>query len=121
MKSIAVLNEVVPIPGTSPYPPATNGAWIPQAVEYVLHEKSLKVQGKASIVQARCKFMFVGVDTKPQPPVPVTGNEEVILDAKKTSLVIGGKGMLLAGDEKVGQFGNKLQVVTANLIKTQPA
>lgn len=116
-KAVAKKGDVIPIPGTTPYPPATSGAWIPMPVEYKTHKK-LTIKGVETIYEASCKFMFVGVDPTPK---PVNGDEEVVLKAQPTMLKDNDKDMLLMGDEEVGQYGNKLKVVAPNMLKTKPA
>lgn len=117
MSTIAVEGDVIPIPGTTPYPPAVSGAWIPGAVSYSSYD-SVKSNGRAVIYEARCTFTFTGVGPPP-PSNPVSGTEDVTLQAGSTSVNDSQSSVLLDGDSETGNYGNQLQVVApANPIST---
>jgi hypothetical protein len=107
MPNIAVEGDVIAIPGTTPYPPAASGAWIPGSVSYSSYSK-VSVNGVSVIYEARCTFSFTGVDPSGS---PVSGTEDVTLSASSTSVNASQSSVLLDGDSKSGTYGNQLQVV----------
>jgi hypothetical protein len=115
MSNIAVEGDVIAIPGTTPYPPAVSGAWIPGPVTYSSYS-TVKVSSRAVIYEAKCTFTFTGVDST---PAPVSGTEDVTLSAGSTSVNDGQDSVLLDGDSESGNYGNQLQVIaSANPAKT---
>lgn len=112
-KPIVLQGEVIAIPGQVPYPGAVSGAWTALPVQCKLDNK-IKVGGKAAVVGAECKFMFIGVGPAPANN-PVNGQETVKLAAKKTTLQ---KKVLVSGDQQVSSYGNKLQVIAMGKLTT---
>ncbi len=108
MSNIAVEGDVIATPGTTPYPPAVSGAWIPGSVIYSSYSK-VKINGRVVIYEAKCTFTFTGV-TSSTPPVAVSGTEDVTLSTSRTSVNNGQNSVLLDGDSKTGNYGNQLQV-----------
>lgn len=117
MPNIAVEGDVITIPGTTPYPPAVSGAWVPGPVIYSSYPK-VSVNGVGVIYEARCTFTFAGVGPPP-PSSPVSGTEDVVLSAGDTAVNGSQSSALLDGDSKAGNYGNQLQVVApANPVST---
>jgi 3D (Asp-Asp-Asp) domain-containing protein len=113
-KQVAVVGEVLAMPGTIPYPPATSGAWMAMPVQYSTDRK-LTVGGRATIYAAECRFMFTGAAAN---GAPVNGQETVQLRAKSTKVRSAGPNVLVMGDSGNGAYGNKLQVVATNKLMT---
>jgi hypothetical protein len=109
MPNIAVEGDVIAIPGTSPYPPAVSGAWIPGPVSYSSYP-NVSVNGVSVIYEARCTFTFTGIGPSPANS-PVSGTEDVSLSASSSSVNASQSSVLLDGDSKSGSYGNQLQVV----------
>ena len=107
MSNIAVEGDVIAIPGTTPYPPAVSGAWIPGSVIYSSYSK-VKINGRVVIYEAKCTFTFTGVDSS---PAPVSGTEDVTLSASNTNVNNGQNSVLLDSESKTGNYGTQLQVV----------
>ena len=107
MPNIAVEGDVIAIPGTTFYPPAVSGAWIPGPVTYSSYSK-VSVNGVSVIYEAKCTFTFTGVDSV---PAPVSGTEDVTLSASDTPVNGSQSSVLLDGDSETGTYGNQLQVV----------
>ncbi|WP_185234467.1 hypothetical protein [Teredinibacter franksiae] len=111
-KKIGVEGDVLATPGTSPYPPADNGAWAPGKVSETSCA-TVASGGKKGLLKATCTFNFTGTQTTPNGPVPVSGSETVTLEAKASTLTSAGKVLLLDGEEQAGNYGNKLKVVAS--------
>jgi hypothetical protein len=109
MPNIAVEGDVIAIPGTTFYPPAVSGAWVPGPVTYSSYS-SVSVNGVSVIYEAKCTFTFTGVGPPP-PSAPVSGTEDVTLSAGDTSVNGAQSSVLLDGDSETGTYGNQLQVV----------
>jgi uncharacterized Zn-binding protein involved in type VI secretion len=117
MSNIALDGDVIAIPGTVPYPPAVSGAWIPGPVIYTSYP-NVKSNGRPVIYEARCTFTFTGVGPAPANN-PVSGTEDVTLQASSTSVNDGQSSVLLDGDSETGSYGNQLQVIAPmNPIRT---
>ena len=111
MSNIAVEGDVIAIPGTTPYPPAVSGAWIPGPVTHTSYSK-VSVNGISVIYEASCTFTFTGVGPPPPPTgTPVSGTEDVTLSAGDTPVNGSQSSVLLDGDSETGTYGNQLQVV----------
>lgn len=117
MSKIAVVGNVIPTPGSSPYPPADTGAWIPGPVIYQSYA-SVKSNSIPVIYQAQCVFTFVGTKSTPGGPVPVSGSETVTLRAGTTAVNGMQNSVLLDGDSEEGSYGNKLRVQASSMIST---
>jgi hypothetical protein len=111
MSNIAVEGDVIAIPGTTPYPPAVSGAWIPGPVTYSAYSK-VKVNGRGVIYEAKCTFTFSGVGPPPASS-PVSGTEDVTLSAGSTAVNDGQDSVLLDGDSETGNYGNQLQAIAS--------
>ncbi|AOY59394.1 hypothetical protein [Desulfococcus multivorans] len=109
MPNIAVEGDVIAIPGTTPYPPAVSGAWVPGPVTCTGYS-TVTVNGVGVIYEARCTFTFTGVGPTP-PGNPVSGTEDVTLSAGDTAVNGSQSSVLLDGDSETGSYGNQLQVV----------
>jgi hypothetical protein len=113
-KNVAGQGDVSAIPGTLPFTGAQSGTWTPGAITPVAHPE-LQVGGAAVITQASCTFSFAGVNAS---GTAVTGQETVTLPAGATTLHVGPDTVLVNGDQAVGMFGNKLQVVSMRKLVT---
>ncbi|MEE8058706.1 MAG: hypothetical protein V3T17_12885 [Pseudomonadales bacterium] len=114
-KPIAVSGNVIATPGTTPFSPADSGAWVAQPVQEIPYPK-LKIGGKNALQKVICVFQFAGVQSASG--APVSGVETVILEPQKTAVKHSGQTMLLDGDKKDGQYGNKLQAIAFGKMKT---
>jgi hypothetical protein len=113
-ESVAVEGEVVATPGDIAFTGAEKGEWIAGPV-IVQSYGNLTVGSKKVIYQAQCTFDFTGQSSS---GAVVKGVEMVTLKAGQTRLQNNETGVLVKGDEKTGQFGNKLAVETANVLHT---
>lgn len=111
---VAKMGEVVPTPGTQMLSPAVTGAWLPGAVVPTIQDR-ITITSVNVLKKAECTFTFVGADSN---GVPVVGTEKVILEAGSTKLTGDGIGVLKNGDQRQESHGNKLEVVTVNVLRT---
>ena len=114
-KPIVVTGEVIAIPGTTPFAPADSGAWAALPLQEIPYMK-IKIGGKNALQKVIGLFQFNGVQSATG--APVVGMETVVLEPRQTTVKEGGKPMLLDGDEKQGQHGNKLQALAFGKMKT---
>lgn len=112
--SVAKMGEIIPTPGTMMYSPAVSGAWLPSAIVPTIHD-TITITSVNALKKAECTFTFIGADSN---GVPVVGTEKVVLEAGSTTLTGGGIGVLKSGDQKQGDHGNKLEVITINVLRT---
>jgi hypothetical protein len=112
-KSVALEQDVVTIPGSMLYHPATSGTWVALSVKVKAYPK-LKLGGSGVIYEAECTFTFAGVGPAPANS-PVNRQETVTLTAKQTKLQ---KRVLVQGDAMQSSYGNQLKIVTTSKVKT---
>jgi hypothetical protein len=113
-KNVAAQGDVSATPGNLPFTLAQSGTWTPGAITATAHPE-LQVGGAPVITQASCTFSFAGVNAS---GATVTGKETVTLPARSTTLRVGSDTVLVNGDQAVGVFGNKLQVVSTRKLVT---
>lgn len=113
-KSVAVDGDVTATPGTVFYTGADSGTWTAGTITYESYDK-LTVTKKV-IYKAICKFSFAGANSGTG--ATITGEETVTLEATPTLLQKGATSVLRDGDSQVGEFGNKLEVLTNNKLKS---
>ena len=113
-RNVAGQGDVSAIQGITPFTGAQSGTWTAGAITVTAHSE-LQVGGVAVITQASCTFSFAGVNASGS---PVTGQETVTLPAGATTLHVGPDTVLVNGDQAVGAFGNKLQVVSTRTLLT---
>lgn len=104
------------MPGTTPFPPAANGAWTAGPVSEVPDPK-LQIRGSPALNQATCTFTFSGA-TSSTPPVSVAGTSVVVLMAGATKLVGASGHVLVTGDQHSDAFGNRLAAQASLHLKT---
>lgn len=111
---VAVSGEVVAKPGQKMFGEATSGAWTADPVTTNAYDH-LAIGGKPVIHGASCTFRFTGNRSDGS---PVIGDETVDLPAGATVLQGALSGVLRNNDKATGQFGNQLEVKTANVLKS---
>ena len=114
---VAVEGDVLAQPGTTPAPGAASGVWTPGQVNYTSYA-FLTVNGVAVIYEASCTFSFSGTSPPPASSA-VTDSSDVKLSAGGTVLMASQNNVLLNGDSANDDFGNKLEVVTGNHLKSE--
>jgi hypothetical protein len=113
-KRVAVTGEVVATPGTTPFTGANAGNWTVGPIGVQTYSK-LTIGGQPVIHRASCTFSFTGTTST---GAPITGIETVTLTAGTTVLQKGQSGILVQENSFTGNFGNKLEVQTANKLTT---
>lgn len=93
---------------------AASGSWSAGPVTHASYSR-LSIEGKAVVHGADCTFNFTGSTSN---GAPVTGSETVALQAGVTVLQKGLSGVLRDGDSATGAFGNRLEVKTANVLRS---
>ncbi len=111
-ESVAGEGEVVATPGSTPFTGAETGVWTAGPIAVQSYSK-LTIGGKPVIHQAQCTFNFSGQSSS---GASIVGSETVQLKAGQTLLQKTQGGVLVNGDTATGQFGNKLEVRTTNVL-----
>ena len=111
--AVAVEGDVTAIPGSIFFTSATSGSWSAGPVTVTTYPK-LRAEAQVAF-QASCTFQFSGSSGQ----TPVTGSETVTLTAAGSAkLQKGLNGVLLAGDNAEGAFGNKLTASSTRTLRT---
>ena len=113
-RSVAVRGEVDATEGEQMFTGADSGTWTVGQITYESHD-GLTVGGQPVIHGASCTFSFSGLSSS---NATITGSETVTLSAGTTVMQNGQTGVLLDGDSATGEFGNRLIVMTANVLKS---
>ena len=96
--------------------PAYKGSWKAQGP--VSHPYSaLSVNGDRVLYRVECVFEYSGYDSANN-NAPVKGTSEIVLDADKTVLQRGRRSVLIDGDVKSDDHGNRLYIHATSHVRT---
>jgi hypothetical protein len=116
-KRVGVKGDVQPTNGTTQPEKGTGGTWASGPIRYQTYAY-LKVGGTPAIYEASCTFTWNGMLKADPSKAHSPEYSTVTLTATTKLTQKGSKKVLVDGDSAQDEYGNKLQVSAAGVLKT---